>query len=209
MLQLTQALLYIMAIYTNQLKLCWWDDLTAVQHEQQIWSELKLQNRPDTRWCFYLNIPLFDTVSFLVWCGITFLFTSGESSSCSRVSICQCVSPSVQTHNSATTSRNLFILGIMMGWSGNNVHIFKMLILCGITDPQTKISVAEKWSQVIAWEASKTAANIHSALLPLFTHHKGMPAHCKRVRMTDPLINFSDDPAVLWSSVWLLAQCRP
>ena len=40
---------------------------------------------------------------------------------------------------------------------------------------------------------SKTAASIHSALLPQFPHYKGMLIYCKWVRMLGLLINFSDD----------------
>ena len=55
------------------------------------------------------------------------------------------------------------------------------------------MSVSEKRSHAIKIGNSDTAANVHSAILPLFTHYKGMQAHCKPgLRIAGLLIIFSD-----------------
>ena len=66
--------------------------------------------------------------------------------------------------------------------SGDDAHSFKSLILSGIPDTQTKMSVSKKDSHTIKIGNEITAASIHtcSAMLLLFTHHNGMLAHSKQ-----------------------------
>ena len=127
--------------------------------------------------------------------SINILFTSVEANRWSCVCVHLSVLPSVWTHISITTSRNVLILGMMMGYgSGNVARCFKMLILSCIPDSQTKMSDSEKGSHAIKVRNSHTAANTLSAL---FTHvrtfHRYAGSLLTWVRMAGLLINFSDE----------------
>ena len=73
-------------------------------------------------------------------------------------------------------------MGMMMGYVvGLMPVVSTFLILFGIPDVQTKMSVSKKCSYVISIEnLCDRAANLHCALLPLVTHYNGMVPHCKQ-----------------------------
>ena len=54
-------------------------------------------------------------------------------------------------------------------WCGIDARSFKILILSGIPDAQTNMSISPKGSHAIKIEKLNTAGNIHNALLVGFT----------------------------------------
>ena len=67
-----------------------------------------------------------------------------------------------------------------------------ILILSGIPDAQTKMSVSKRGCHVISIGISDTAAKIHCTLLPLLIHYKDMLACCKQeFRMAGLLIDLA------------------
>ena len=64
-----------------------------------------------------------------------------------------------------------------------------MLMLSGIPAADKNVCFRKR----LPCYKDRTAANIHSSLLPLVTHYKGMLAHCKQWLEWLTLINFSDD----------------
>ena len=96
------------------------------------------------------------------------LVTSGESSSWSYVSFHPCACPSIWTHISVTTGRNLLMLGMMMGYDLGMMPVVSQLCLIWCTDKNVWI-----WKRFPPYKA--TQHRIQLVLFsPRFAHYIGL-----------------------------------